>query len=159
MSEDQFQSFFKMSRPAFTALYQIIKYNTVFHNNSCNSKINPSIQLTTALYFFGVSGSNTVQSAAQLGIGKGTTQLYIQHIMIALIHLSAQYITWPTSDSAELCNMRAKIEYESQFPGCISFLDGIDINLLQAPSWHGETYFNCKKKYAINVQGIVDADR
>lgn len=159
MSEDRFRSFFRMSRPAFTALYQIIKHNTVFHNSSRNPQIDPSIQLATALYFFGISGSNTVRSAAQLGIGEGTTQLYIRRIMIALIHLSAQYITWPTPGSVELRHMRAKIEYESQFPGCIGFLDGTDINLLRAPSWHGETYFNRKKKYAINVQGIVDADR
>lgn len=57
--------------------------------------------------------------------------------------------------------MRSNIERKSQFPGCVGpgFLDGTNIVLQYAPSFHGETYFNRKKQYALNLQAISDSDR
>ncbi|RPA98751.1 hypothetical protein L873DRAFT_1611535, partial [Choiromyces venosus 120613-1] len=51
------------------------------------------------------------------------------------------------------------VEESSGFPGCIGFLDGTDIVLRYGPSYHGETYFNRKKQYALNVQAICDSKR
>jgi len=55
--------------------------------------------------------------------------------------------------------MRTEIETQTGFPGCVGFLDGTDMTLQYGPSFHGETYFNRKKKYALNIQAICDEQR
>ena len=59
----------------------------------------------------------------------------------------------------EFRTMRNNIEKESGCPGCVRFLDGTDIVLQYSPSFHGESYFNRKKRYGLNVQGICDCNR
>jgi len=55
--------------------------------------------------------------------------------------------------------MRVDIERQSQFPGCIGFLDGINIVLQYGPSFHGESYYDRKKQYCLNLQAISDSHR
>jgi len=55
--------------------------------------------------------------------------------------------------------MRSQIQESSGFPGCVRFLDGMDIVLQHSLSYYGKTYFNHKKRYALNIQGICDANR
>jgi len=148
-----------MSRASFGQLANLIQEDQIFHNDSHNPQISPSIQLATTLYILGSYGSSTVRAAAQLGIGEGTAYLYLQHCMIALIHLSTRYIQWPVPGNEDFKRRRTEIEEESGFPGCVGFLDGTDIVLPYAPSFHGETYFNQKKHYALNLQGICDSER
>ncbi|PWW73051.1 hypothetical protein C7212DRAFT_111359, partial [Tuber magnatum] len=45
------------------------------------------------------------------------------------------------------------------FPGCVGFLERTDIFLCYGPTYHGETYFNRKKQYALKVQGICNNRR
>jgi len=52
--------------------------------------------------------------------------------------------------------MRRGIEQDTQFPGCVGFLDGTDIGLFHAPSFEDETYMNLKKEYALNLQAVCD---
>jgi len=77
--------------------------------------------------------------------------------MIALVHLSTRYIQWPEPGGEDF-KKRSEIEEQSKFPGCVGFLDGTDIVLQYAPSFHGETYFNRKKHYGLNLQGICDSE-
>ncbi|MBW0576780.1 hypothetical protein O181_116495 [Austropuccinia psidii MF-1] len=42
------------------------------------------------------------------------------------------------------------------FPGCIGFLDGTTIPLFQRSGWDGEVYYDCKKRYSLNVQIVCD---
>ncbi|PWW75555.1 hypothetical protein C7212DRAFT_204551 [Tuber magnatum] len=53
--------------------------------------------------------------------------------------------------------MRNAIEQESGFPGCVGFLDGSDVVLQHGPSLHGESYFNQKTQYGLNIQGICNS--
>jgi len=148
-----------MSGASFGQLANVIQEYQIFHNDSHNPQISPSIQLATTLYILGSYSSSTVRAAAQLGIGEGTAYLYLQHCMIALIHLSTRYIQWPVPGNEDFKRRRTEIEEESGFPGCVGFLDGTDIVLPYAPSFHGETYFNQKKHYVLNLQGICDSER
>jgi len=51
------------------------------------------------------------------------------------------------------------VEKASGFSGYIGFLDGRDMTPQGSPSYHGETYFNRKKRYALNIQAICDSNR
>jgi len=157
MSNDQFLSFFRMTRESFSKLACVISNYPIFYNDSHNPQVSPILQLATCLYFLGAYGGSTVKGAAQLGIGEGTAHLYCQHCMIALVRISPQYIRWPVPGSLEFQTILKDIERESGCPGCIGFLDGTDIVLQYSPSFHGESYFNRKKGYGLNVQGICDS--
>jgi len=148
-----------MTRASFNILAFTISNDSIFHNQSGNSQASPASQRATALYFLGSFVSSTVRAAAQLGIGEGTARLYCQRCIIALIHLSCRYIRWPKPGTREFRIMRSKIVCKSQFPGCVRFLDGTSIIIQYTPSFHGETYFNRKKQYTLNLQAISDSDR
>ena len=159
MSEDRFISFFRMSRASFGQLANVIQEDRIFYNDSHNPQISPSIQLATNLYILESYCSSTVRAAAQLGISEGTAHLYLQRYIIALIHLNTRYIQWPVHGNEDFKRRRTEIEEESGFPGCVGFLDGSDIILQYAPSFHGKTYFNRKKHHALNLQGICVSER
>jgi len=55
--------------------------------------------------------------------------------------------------------MQIGVERASGFPGSVGFLDGTDMVVQRSPSYHGETYFNRKKQYGLNIQGICDSNR
>lgn len=145
MSEDRFRAFFRMERTSFNTLLGYIHDDRAFQNRSRNSQASPAIQLATTLYFFGANGISTVRGAAQLGIGEGTTRLYCNRTISALVRQLPRFVRWPLPGSEEFHTMRREIENESGFPGCIGFLDGTDIVLRYGPTYHGETYFNRKK--------------
>jgi len=159
MSEDRFMAFFRMKRNSFNQLLMLIRNDSIFQNESRNPQASPAIQVATMLYFLGFNGMSTVRGAAQLGIGEGTTRLYCNRSISALLRLLPRLIKWPEPESREFWDMRIGIERESGFPGCVGFLDGTDMILRYGPSYHGETYFNRKKQYALNVQGICDSKR
>jgi hypothetical protein len=156
MSDDRFVSFFRMSRSAFLTLQLEIQHDPIFQNNSPNSQAHPALQLACALFQFGQLGNSTVRVAEQLEIGEGTTRVYLYRSMVALLRLIPKYLVWPEKHSKSYRDMRRGIKQSTGFPGCVGFIDGCDINLLHAPSFHGETYLNRKKNYAINLQGICD---
>jgi len=135
------------------------KMTQLFTNRSQNPQTPVEIQLATALYFLGSSGASVVRGAAQLGIAEGTTRLYCDRSITALIHLLPRFLTWPRPGSIEFRELRIGVENASGFPGCVGFLDRTDMVLQRSPSYHGETYFNGKKQYALNIQGICNSNR
>ena len=157
MSEDRFMAFFRMKRNSFNRLLSLIRNDPIFQNQSRNPQASPAIQLATTLYFLGFNGISTVRGAAQLGIGEGTTRLYCNRTISALVRLLPQLIKWPEPGTRDYCDMRIRIERESRFPGCVGFLDDTDMVLRYGPFYHGETYFNRKKHYVLNVPGICDS--
>ena len=159
MSEDRFMSFFRMTRKSFNALAAIVSNDSIFRNDSRNPQVSPIIQLATTLYLLGSFGSSTVRAAAQLGIGEVTAHLYCNRCIIALVRLSSRFIRWPKPGTPEFRRMRAEIEQQSQFPGCVGFLDGTNIVLQYGPSFYGESYYDRKKQYSFNLQAISDSHR
>ncbi|PWW75194.1 hypothetical protein C7212DRAFT_204392 [Tuber magnatum] len=55
--------------------------------------------------------------------------------------------------------MQNEIEQESSFPGYVEFLDRSDMVLRYGPSFYGESYFNQKKYYGLNIEGICDSQQ
>ena len=159
MSNDQFISIFRMTQESFISLTQILQSDSIFQNNSNNSQVSHIVQLAATLYFLGSFGISTVHGTAQLGIAEGTTYLYRNRCIIALVLLLPYFVQWPIPGSRKYRRMRTEIEARTGFPGCIGFLDGTDMTLQYGPSYYGETYFTRKKKYALNIQAICDEQR
>lgn len=145
-----------MSRGSFYILNETIKFDPIFHNQSRNPQADSALQLAVTLYILGQLGNSTIRFCEQLQIGEGTAYLYRHRVMTALLRLLPNYLIWPKPGSDDYRGMRREIEQDTQFPGCVGFLDGTDIGLLHAPSFHGETYMNRKKVYALNMQAVCD---
>ncbi|RPB01155.1 hypothetical protein L873DRAFT_1677808, partial [Choiromyces venosus 120613-1] len=145
MSEDRFRVFFCMNRESFNVLVTLIRDDPIFTNNSQNSQASIEIQLASTLYFLGSAGASVIRSAAQLGIGEGTIQLYCDRCISALVHRVPQFVKRPKPGSQDFWQMRKLVEDSSGFPGCVGFLDGMDVILRYGPSYYRESYFNHKK--------------
>lgn len=159
MSAARFRVFFRMNRESFHTVTLLVQNDPIFKNSSQNPKNRVEIQLATALYFRGSAGASVVRGAAQLGIGEGTTRLYYDHSITAFIRQLPHFLVWPRPGGREFREMWRGVEKTSGYPGCVGFLDGMDIVLQRSPSYHGETYFNRKKQYALNIRGICDSNR
>ena len=107
----------------------------------------------------GQQGHQLLGGAAQLGIEEGTIRLYCDRCISALVRRVPQFVKWPQPGSENFWHMRRLVEDSSGFPGCVGYLDGTDITLRYSPSYYGESYFNRKKRYALNMQGICDDER
>ena len=81
-----------MTRGSFNLLAQILQSDPIFQNNFPNPQVPPIIQLATTLYFLGLFEISTVRGAAQLGIAEGTTYLYCNHYILALVRLLPRFI-------------------------------------------------------------------
>lgn len=52
--------------------------------------------------------------------------------MRALLRLLPNYLIWPKPGSDDYRIMRREIEQDTEFPGCVGFLDGTDIGIMHA---------------------------
>jgi hypothetical protein len=129
MSDDRFLSFFRMSRSTFKDLVDVIGDEPVF-NNPQIPQPHPSIQIAVALYQLGLQDNSAMRSAEQLGLGEGTLRLYLWRVVRALLNIEHCCLSWPLGHDHR--RIRAEIEEQSGFPGCIGFLDGSDVNLRSA---------------------------
>jgi len=131
-----------MSLTSFYILNEKIKFDTIFHNQSRNPQADSALQLAVTLYIMGQLGNSTVCFCEQLQISEGTAYLYQHRAMSAFVRLLPDYLIWLKPGSDDYDTVRREIEQDTQFPGCVGFLYGIDIGLMHAPSFHGETYMN-----------------
>ena len=146
-----------MGRESFNTLTVLIQHDPICQNNSKNLQNQFQIQLATTFYFLGASGVSSVQGAARLGIGEGTTCLYCDRSISALIHLLPHSLAWPRSGSSRFQEMRIGEERTSGFSESVGFLNGTAIVQQRSLSYHGEIYFNSKKQYSLNIQEICDS--
>lgn len=79
----------RMTRDAFEHIVELIKSDPVFQNDSNNKQAPVEIQLAVALYRFGTygNGASVAQVAKKFGIGAGTTELYTNRVIRALVRL------------------------------------------------------------------------
>ncbi|KAL3692911.1 hypothetical protein R1sor_006562 [Riccia sorocarpa] len=81
---------------------------------------------------------------------------YINRVMIEIESAMGHEIAWPARqeravNSAHFAGLG--------FPGCIGLVDGTLVKLSQRPRDDGETYFDRKSNYSMNVQVICDQNK
>ncbi|KAL3689182.1 hypothetical protein R1sor_015491 [Riccia sorocarpa] len=81
---------------------------------------------------------------------------YTNRVMTALESAMGHEIAWP--DRQERAVNSAHFAGLG-FPGCIGLVDGTLVKLSQRPRDDGETYFDRKSNYSMNVQVICDQNK
>jgi len=153
---DIFRSFVRMSPACFDTLVNSIKDHPVFHNNSNNPQMPVKEQLAIALFRFAHHGNAASVLKVTLwgGIGYGTTHLMTSCVMTAVCDKRFHRASMPWLGPAEIEGAKAWVEEHS----CPAWRDGwlmVDgtlIPLYQHPHHHGNTFFDWKSNYSLNLQ-------
>ncbi|KAL3684883.1 hypothetical protein R1sor_002905 [Riccia sorocarpa] len=81
---------------------------------------------------------------------------YTNRVMVALESCMGHEIAWP--DRQERAQSAAHFA-SLGFPGCVGLIDGTLVKLSQRPRDDGETYFDRKSNYSLNVQVVCDENK
>ncbi|KAF8816578.1 hypothetical protein BYT27DRAFT_7220661 [Phlegmacium glaucopus] len=159
---DIFRSYTRITPECFDDLVNSIKDHPVFHNNSNNPQMAVKEQVAIALYRFGHYGNaaSTMKVALWAGVSYGTVRNITIRVMTALCdpRFRAAIMPWPNPEEIE----RAKAWVEGN--SCPAWRDGwwmVDgtlVPLFQRPHHFGNTFFDRKSNYSMNVQVINRPD-
>jgi hypothetical protein len=153
---DLFREELRISPATFDKLIDLISDDTIFTNGSHNAQIPVDDQLAITLFWFGHSGNAAgLQKVAHwAGVGKGTVTLATRRVMTAILRkeFMEEAVRMPTE--AEKEEAKAWVEEHSckawRDGWCL--VDGTLIPLFDRPFWFGESYFDRKCNYSLNIQ-------
>ncbi|KAE9397026.1 hypothetical protein BT96DRAFT_823907 [Gymnopus androsaceus JB14] len=154
---DHFRQQLCITPYTFDSIVSAIKDDEVFQNHSETAHQAPvEEQLAVVLYHFGHDGNAAaLQDVSNwAGIGKGTVLLYTKWILTAVLCLEfmQKVVQLPTAEEKE--EAKQWVEDHSCRAWCDGwcFVDGTLIPLYTRPYWYGESYFDRKCCYSLNVQ-------
>ena len=135
--------------------------HTVFHKNSQNAQHLVAKQLAIALYHFGHFGNaaSTLKVALWSGVGYGTVDLIIKRVMTAVCWESFQHRTLHWADESEKEAAKMWVE-ENSCPAWRDgwlMVDGTLVPLFAHPGFYGNTWYDRKSNYSMNVQVHVQS--
>jgi hypothetical protein len=153
---DLFRQDLRVSPPTFDKIITAISDDPVFYNNSNNPQLAVEDQLAIALYRFGHDGNAaSLQGVANwAGVGKGTVTLCTKRVMAAILREDFMKVAVCFPTEAEKDEATAWVQSHScrawRHGWC--FVDGTLIPLANRPFWFGESYFDRKCNYSLNIQ-------
>ncbi|KAG2108387.1 uncharacterized protein F5147DRAFT_576725 [Suillus discolor] len=156
---DKFRESFRVSPCTFDKICTKLAPDPVFSNNSQNEQIPLADQLAVALYHFGHDGNGaSMQAVADwAGLGKGTVHLITRRVMTAVLRPSFREsaVQFPTADEKELAKSWVEAHSCHAWRNGWCLVDGTLIPLYDRPHWYGESYFDRKSNYSLNVQVFI----
>ncbi|KIJ42752.1 hypothetical protein M422DRAFT_170775 [Sphaerobolus stellatus SS14] len=153
-----FRSYLRISPATFDILVQTIQGHSVFHNQSNQQQIPVDQQLAVTLFRFGHYGNAATLQKVGLwaGFGYGTVDLCTKRIMAAICdaRFRRAVMQWPTERQKE--DAKAWIESRSCPSWCDGWLmvDGTLVPLFARPGFYGNSWYDRKSNYSLNVQLI-----
>ena len=155
-----------MSLYLFGLLVQQLEIQPVFSNNSNNgeSQILVERQLLTTLIRMG--SYRNAASLAKIGdlcrMGKGTVDKVCRQVLTAIQSgiLRTTNVRWPVGAEREEAKKWVEEQVSlSEWRNRFCMVDGTWISLYRKPLHYGETFFDRKCNYSINVQIINTPNR
>src|SRR6266542_3621562 len=151
--DNRFKIVMRMDSVNFQYLVSMLNTHPIFQNNSNN--LQASVELQLAIFLRRIGSKETIfEICSRFGIAEGTVYLYCKRIMIAISSLKKTLIKWPTNEIKQ--DTHEGFKNIGGMENVIGAIDGCHIILANAPLKQPETYWNRKKKYSIQLQGIVD---
>ena len=154
---DHFCTELWISPLTFDHLIKAIRDDPVFvHHLKLSPKAPIEEQLAVTLYRFGHNGNSTSPQpiANWAGIGKGTVELYTCQIMVALLQpeFMQSSVRWPDEEEKEAAKKWVQDHSCKAWRNRWCFVDRTLVPLSSRPYWYGESYFDRKCRYSLNVQ-------
>lgn len=150
---ERFKRNLRVSPTTFDKLCDLLRLDEVFQNRSKHPQAPVEVQLAVFLYRAGHFGNAaSVESVAQwAGASVGFVVKATQRVIAAIIGLHDEAIRPATEQ--EKASAKAWIGSQTCWEwrhGWI-MVDGTLIPLFAKPGWHGETYFDRKSNYSLNL--------
>jgi len=151
-----FRSHLWVTPQCFDLLVSALQDDPVFHNESNFPQMPVEEQVAIALYRFGHFGNavSNMKVALWAGVGYGTVRLVTNRVIRAVcgerFRHSALY--WPDNTAKECA--KAWVE-ENSCPAWWNgwlMVDGTLVPLSVRPGYYGNTFFDRKSNYSLNVQ-------
>jgi hypothetical protein len=148
----------------FDALCAEIASHPVFSSQQpWQEQIPVEKQLLIALQRFGTYGNagSVKRVAAWAGVAEGTVDLCTRRVMSAILDsdLRSTYIQWPSQAQREVHKQAVEDLTCKEWRDGWCMIDGTLIPLYERPYFYGETFFDRKSNYSLNVQVINTPDR
>ena len=150
-NDEEFLSYFRISRESFFLLLDQIKTQKAFVQNPKKKKQRSvAFQLLVYLYRVGQEGvgGGCGPVGGFFGIAKGSIKNYVRRCVLALLQMKDDVVYWP--DKRERKEMRNRLSVKG-FRHCVGIIDGTLVQLAFRPEAYHECYYSRKCMYALNV--------
>lgn len=153
---DLFRQELRISPSTFDLLIDSIADDPIFSDDSNDSQLPVEQQLAIALYRFGrhanVSGLQKVAHWA--GVDQSQVNLATRRVLIAVTRreFRLRYIRLPTQEEKNEAKAWVGAHSCRAWRHGWCFVDGTLIPLSTRPHWYGESYFDRRRQYSLNIQ-------
>jgi hypothetical protein len=153
---DHFRDALRVSPTTFDIIVNRIEHDPVFTNNSTSAQMPIETQLAIALYRFGHDGdAASMQNVANwAGISKGIVHIITRRVMTAILRpeFTQTAVRFPTSAEKKEAKKWVQAHSCRAWRDGWCFVDGTLVPLTYRPFWFGESYFDRKCNYSLNIQ-------
>lgn len=154
--EDLFREQLRVTPETFDAIVEKISNDCVFQNDSQHPQMPVEQQLAIVLFRFGHDGNASgLQVVANwAGVGKGTVSLVTRRVITAILRPSfmRKGVRFPTPAEKEQAKRWVHKHSCKAWRGGWCLVDGTLVPLYEKPSWFGESYYDRKCRYSLNIQ-------
>ncbi|KAF8547545.1 hypothetical protein OG21DRAFT_1570869 [Imleria badia] len=151
-----------MTPECFNVLLATLQMDSVFHSQSNHSQMPIEMQLAIALYRFGHYGNaiGTKMVALWAGIGYGTVCLVTNRVMTAVCREEFRRATlyWPSGPEKEAAKQWVEDNSCVAWQDGWVLVDGTLILLYARPGFFGNSWYDRKSNYSLNVQIVPTPD-
>ena len=153
---ERFRSYLRITPQCFDDLIATIRDDPIFHNNSNNFQMPVEVQIAIALYRFGHYGNAASQMKVTLwaGVGYGTASLFTSRVMAAICseRFRRSSLRWTTEEAKEIAKEWVEEASCPSWQDGWLMVDGTSVPLFMRPALFGNTWFDRKSNYSMNVQ-------
>lgn len=154
-----FASFFALLHTPLIA-FSKLQSDPVFSNNATSDQMPIDHQLGITLYRFGHYGNaaGLDKVASWAGYAKGTSLLATRRVMTAILRpdFMQHAIKMPTRAEKEKAKQWVEDHSCAAWRNGWCMVYGTLISLFTRPYWYGESYFDRKANYSLNIQVCDD---
>ncbi|EIN04729.1 hypothetical protein PUNSTDRAFT_24189, partial [Punctularia strigosozonata HHB-11173 SS5] len=155
---DHFRNDLRVSPAVFDRIVAEIEHDPIFSNHSHHAQMPVEEQLAIVLFRFGHNGNSAGVSriAKWAGVGKGTVENATRRVMTAVLRRSFmdQAVRLPTTVEKEEAKRWVERKSCDEWRDGWLFVDGTLVPLYDRPHWYGESYYDRKCNYSLNIQVI-----
>lgn len=152
----RFLQILRVSPDVFEILFQLIRDDPVFQNNSNNPQEDVDVQLGVTLYRLGRygNGASVMDVARFFGISEGSVENYTERCFTAIIRLHNIFVRPLTDEEKETEKkwIDDQVGFQGSWREGYLMYDGTIVVIFARPGKDGDTYYTRKSTYGFNLQ-------
>jgi hypothetical protein len=153
---DFFRRELRVTPTTFDSMVERLQDDPVFTNKSENMQMPVKHQLAITLYRFGHDGNaaSLDSVATWSGYGKGTIPLVTRRVMTAILRRDFidESISFPTDEEKRKAKEWVAAHSCEAWRHGWCMVDGTLVPLFNRPYWYGQSYYDRKCSYSLNIQ-------